>query len=114
MPVDLSMKIPRKIVRTDPKVVINTMFAAMSESLSMAFAMIKLLTAVGEAKSTNRTPRSAPRNPNRYADSVKIMGLATIFTNDAARLSEKFLLMLPKLKEPPIPSSARGMAREER
>ena len=45
------MNTPAKIVSTENRVVISTICADSPKSLSMAFAMMKLLTAVGEAKS---------------------------------------------------------------
>ena len=50
-PFILRIKIPSDIVTIEPVVVINTIFAAKSVSQSSAFAKIKLVTAVGTAKS---------------------------------------------------------------
>lgn len=57
-PVNLRRKRPVERVATEQSVVIMMMFAASSASQSMAFAIMKLETAVGQATSMNRIPMS--------------------------------------------------------
>ena len=107
------IKIPAERVMTDPIVVIRTMPAERSASQSMAFAITKLLMAVGEANRINRTPRSTPLKPRKYAANKSTRGITTIFISEAVSVSPNIFLEDLKSKEQPMPSNANGIAIED-
>ena len=99
-----------KKVKQDKAVDIITILAAKEAFDFIPLAIIKLLTAAGDANSINSTPKSAPLNPKNKAGGKDNRGTKTVFISDAESAIRKLSFILAVLRNAPMVSSANGVA----
>ena len=88
----------------------TTTFAEISSSPPICCAIEKLEIAIGPPKVMSMQASASPVNPRNTAHTTAISGIKTSLAKTVTAVSLKQPFILPKVKLPPIATSARGGA----
>ena len=104
----LNTNISLKMVKSDNEVEAIIILAAKSVLPCIAFTIIKLAEAVGEATRKNSTPVASPSIGKINTSMISIIGLSVTFQILAIVAGYIFFLSCKKLRDPPIAKRAKG------